>query len=52
MANVKRKLEKIIQNSEDFDVFNLHSLINTHGVVWVEEKIKELNKQLKGGNDD
>ena len=36
-------MEKIIQNSEDFDVFNLHSLINTHGVVWVEEKIKELS---------
>ena len=52
VANVKRKLEEMAQISEEVDVFNLHSLINTRGVVWVQEKIDELNKQLKEGNDD
>jgi len=52
VANVKRKLEEIQQVSEEVDNFNLYSLINTRGVVWVQEKIDELNKQLKEGNDD
>jgi|TARA_B100000700_G_C14475363_1_gene592625 hypothetical protein len=52
VANVKRKLEEMAQISEEVDVFNLHSLINTRGVVWVQKKIDELNKQLKEGNDD
>ena len=52
MANVKRKLEEMAQISEEVDAFNLHRLINTRGVVWVQKKIDELNKQLKGGNDD
>jgi len=52
VANVKRKLEEIQQVSEEVDNFNLISLINTRGVVWVQEKIDELNKQLKEGNDE
>ena len=47
MANVKRKLEEMAQISEEVDVFNLHSLINTRGVVWVQKKINELKNELK-----
>ena len=52
MANVKRKLEEMAQISEEVDDFNLHSLINTRDIVWVEKKIDEINKQLKEGNDE